>query len=265
MAAVAPGTADVIIPSSPAEAVRAFGDGSGVTVVAGGTIVLPEITAGKLRPGRAILLARAGLDTIERDGGSWRIGATVTVTRLAEQGPEPLREFASHVADYEVRAQATLGGNLCAPPGATPRGDLQVALLALDARVRTAGAGGDALEPVEDFLTGPFDGKLVLGVEVDEPRRAAAQGLGRAHTHSYDILSVAAAETAGGIRVAVGGAGPRALRCTSVEDEFSASRDAQAAAQRVLDDVEPHDDPLASAWYRRRLLPVLVARALNDL
>jgi CO/xanthine dehydrogenase FAD-binding subunit len=29
--------------------------------------------------------------------------------------------------------------------------------------------------------------------------------------------------------------------------------------------VTPHDDALASAWYRSRTLPVLVRRALTDL
>jgi CO/xanthine dehydrogenase FAD-binding subunit len=33
----------------------------------------------------------------------------------------------------------------------------------------------------------------------------------------------------------------------------------------VVDDAQPHDDALASAWYRQRLLPVLVRRALDDL
>jgi CO/xanthine dehydrogenase FAD-binding subunit len=33
----------------------------------------------------------------------------------------------------------------------------------------------------------------------------------------------------------------------------------------VLDDAQPQDDALASAWYRERMLPVLVRRALNDL
>ena len=37
------------------------------------------------------------------------------------------------------------------------------------------------------------------------------------------------------------------------------------AAARVLEDVEPRDDVLASAWYRSRVLPSLVARALADL
>jgi CO/xanthine dehydrogenase FAD-binding subunit len=33
----------------------------------------------------------------------------------------------------------------------------------------------------------------------------------------------------------------------------------------VLDDADPQDDALASAWYRERTLPLLVRRALDDL
>jgi CO/xanthine dehydrogenase FAD-binding subunit len=40
---------------------------------------------------------------------------------------------------------------------------------------------------------------------------------------------------------------------------------AEEASQKVLDDAQPQDDALASAWYRQRLLPVLVRRALDDL
>src|SRR5207344_240151 len=54
---------EVVVPSSPEEAARAFGDG-GVTVIAGGTIVMPRLTIGRVRPERALLLARAGLDGI---------------------------------------------------------------------------------------------------------------------------------------------------------------------------------------------------------
>jgi CO/xanthine dehydrogenase FAD-binding subunit len=32
-----------------------------------------------------------------------------------------------------------------------------------------------------------------------------------------------------------------------------------------MNDVDPPDDALASAWYRRRVLPQLVERALSEL
>ena len=52
---------EVIVAASREEAVDAFGDGEGVTVVAGGTIVMPEITHGRLAPKRALLIGSAGL------------------------------------------------------------------------------------------------------------------------------------------------------------------------------------------------------------
>ena len=41
---------ELLTPTSPAEAAAAFGDGAGVTVMGGGTILLPELTYGRLRP-----------------------------------------------------------------------------------------------------------------------------------------------------------------------------------------------------------------------
>jgi CO/xanthine dehydrogenase FAD-binding subunit len=256
---------EVVVPSSPEEAARAFGDGGGVTVIAGGTIVMPQLTIGRVRPERAVLLARAGLDGISRENGTLRIGAATPVARLVGDAPEPLAAFAANVGDFEIRSQGTIGGNLCAPPGAeTPRGDLQAPLLALGARVRSTGAGGERTDSIDDFLAGGPDGRLVLDIEVDAPARAGSARVGRPHAHAYSILAVAWAETADGVRVAVSGAGPRAVRATSVEQALAGGADAAAAAERVLDDVEPVDDALASAWYRRRLLPQLVARALGS-
>ena len=257
---------DVLVPTSANDAAAAFGDGAGVTVLAGGTIVMPDVTLGRLHPQRTLYLGRAGLDGIERAGGTYRIGAMTSVSALVDGAPEPLAGFAAHVADYEIRGQATIGGNLCAEPGTNaPRGDLQAPLLALGARVRSAGAGGERTDSVDEFLAAGVAGRLVLEIEVDEPKRAAMAGVGRPHAHAYSILAVAAAETADGVRVAILGAGPRAVRATSVERALAGGASADDAGQKALDDVEPDDDAVASAWYRRQVLPGLVSRALNDL
>ncbi|MGH3424233.1 MAG: hypothetical protein ACRDO8_05860, partial [Nocardioidaceae bacterium] len=121
------------------------------------------------------------------------------------------------------------------------------------ARVRSAGDGGERAEPVEEFLAGTAP-RLVLDIEVEEPRWAGYASLRRPHAHHYTILAVSAAETSAGLRVAVAGAGPSAVRLRSVEE----SGDPGDAVR----DVTPADDALASAAYRRRMLPVLVARAL---
>jgi aerobic carbon-monoxide dehydrogenase medium subunit len=257
---------DVLVPTSAEDAAAAFGDGAGVTVLAGGTIVMPEIKLGRVRPERTLYLGRAGLDRIERSGETYRIGAATPVSALVEGAPEPLATFAAHVGDGEVRRQATIGGNLCAPAAETiSRGDLQAPLLALDARIRSAGAGGERTDSVDDFLAAGPDGRLVLEIEVDEPKRAATASVRRPHAHAYTILSVAVAETAGGVRVAIAGTGPRAVRAAAVEQALAGGESPEDGVQKALDDLDLHDDAVASADYRRRVLPSLVARALGDL
>jgi carbon-monoxide dehydrogenase medium subunit len=236
---------NVLVPTSAEEAASAFGDGSGITVLAGGTLVMPAVKLGRLRPERTLFLGKAGLAGITSDNGTVRIGAMTPIAALIDGAPEPLATFARHVADHEIRGQATIGGNLCAPPGGTtPTGDLQAPLLALGARVRSAGAGGERTDSIDDFLAAGPEGRLVLEIEVDRPKRAASAAVRRPHAHAYSVLAVAAAETADGVRVAVVGAGPRAV---------------------LVDDADPRDDALASAWYRSQVLPGLVKRALEGL
>jgi CO/xanthine dehydrogenase FAD-binding subunit len=256
---------EVIVAGSREEAVSAFGDGADVTVVAGGTIVMPDITHGRLHPRRALLIAGAGLSGISSAQGRTTIGATTTIAEL-EDAAEPLGACARGLADFEIRGQATLGGNLCAPPGEqTPRGDLQAALLALDAQVRSTGAGGERTEPVEDFLAAGPAGRLVLDVEFADPQAGASAVVRRPHAHAYTIMRVCAARIGDELRVAVSGAAPTAVRSRAVEQALADGADSAAAAERVLDDVTPDDDALASSWYRSRTLPVLVRRALDDL
>jgi CO/xanthine dehydrogenase FAD-binding subunit len=259
-----PATEDqaVAIPRSRDEAISSFGAGDGVRVMGGGTILMPEFTAGRAHAGRVLLLARAGLDQLHEEGGKLRIGATVPIDQLLG-APEPLASAARGLGDAEIRAQATIGGNLCAGPGSGfPRGDLQAPLIALAATVRSAGAGGERAEPVEDFLAGDRASRLVLEIEVDATRTGAWAALARPHAHSYTPLAVAASVAADGsdLRVAATGAGPHAVRLRAVE---SGGLDGDPA--RALEDVTPGDDALASAWYRAKMLPVLVARALTEL
>jgi CO/xanthine dehydrogenase FAD-binding subunit len=217
------------------------------------------ITAGAISPERALLLHRSGLDTIESDEGVVRIGAMTTLEAIAE-GDEPLlARFAREIADAEVRRAATVGGNICAEEGySVQRGDLAAPLLALGARVRSTGAGGERTEALEDFLGGARDGRLVLSVEYDAgDRRSGAATLRRRHAHSYSIANVAVCDTADGVRVAVSGVVSPARRCPSVESSRN--------PDDVLRDVDPVDDALATAAYRREILPLLVRRALDEL
>ncbi|MEX2614116.1 MAG: FAD binding domain-containing protein [Gaiellaceae bacterium] len=254
--------ANVVLPTSENEAIEAFGDGSGTTVLAGGTIVLPDITYGYIKPRRVLMLAGAGLSGIETGGSRTTIGAMTSVADLVDL-PAPLGPCAANVADREIRAQATVGGNLCAGRGhEAPRGDLQAALLALNAQVRSAGAGGERTESLEAFLA-DRDGRLLLDVSYEEPAAGGFARLDRPHTHDYSALTVCAARGADGtLRIAVAGVAGPAVRLPSAEAKAD---DPAAAGEAAAKDATFADDALASAWYRERTLPVLVRRALTQL
>jgi CO/xanthine dehydrogenase FAD-binding subunit len=253
---------EILMPSSEDEAIAAFGDGVEVVVVGGGTIVVPDMTYRRLRPSKALLLGRAGLSGIETSGSRVTIGAMTPVQELTEM-VAPIGPCASNVADLEIRSQGTVGGNLCAGEGSeAPRGDLQGAFLAAGATARSA-AGGDVTdEPLEDFLAKRGE-RLLLSVSFDEPAAGAFAGLDRPHTHDYTALAVSGARAREGtLRLAATGAGSWGARLPSAE---AAAGDPAAAGEAALRDVTPHDDALASAWYRTKVLPVLVRRVLTDL
>jgi len=251
--------AETLIPTSPDEAASLFGEGTNLTVFGGGTILLPEIASGRLKPTRALMLHRSGLDSLAIAGDVVRIGAMTTIAALIEGTDDLLTRFAEHVADGEVRRNATVGGNLCASPGiGSQRGDLGAPLIALGARVRSTGKGGERTEPVEDFLSGERTGRLVLSIEYDRPSgKTAAEMMRRRHAHSYAIANVAICESNGDLRIGISGVGPLAVRARSVEQSRN--------ADDVLKDVEPVTDALASAEYRQKMLPLLVRRALDQL
>jgi len=205
------------------------------------------------------MLHRSGLDSLDTGADVIRMGAATTLASLIDATDDLLTRFAEYVADGEVRRNATVGGNLCASAGlGSQRGDLGAPLIALGARVRSTGRGGERTEPIEDFLSGERDGRLVLSIEYDRPSgKTGAEMMRRRHAHSYAVANVAVCERNGGVRIGISGVGPRAARARAVEESRN--------PDDVLTDVEPVSDALASAEYRRKMLPLLVRRALGQL
>jgi CO/xanthine dehydrogenase FAD-binding subunit len=255
---------ELLMPTSPAEATAAFGDGAGVTVMGGGTILLPELTYGKLRPTRVLMVGRAGMSGVDSSNGVVRIGAATPVGELAG-APDPLVTAAKHVADGEIRAVGTIGGNLCATAGASaPRGDLQAPLLALGARITSVGAGGEKTEDISAFLENGT-GRLVLSIDVPSGQAFGYARLDRPHTHHYTMLAVTAVKGSGGVRVAASGVGDRSQRLSGVESALAGGASAEEASAHANEGLDLPTDALASGWYREQMLPLLVQRALGQL
>jgi CO/xanthine dehydrogenase FAD-binding subunit len=252
--------------------------GSDLLVMAGGTLAMPLVNEGISLPERVMSLRHAGLDRLERRDGALAIGAAVTLSRLAEQDVIPLlSEAARHTASRSIRNMGTVGGNLFTPP---PGGDVAVALLALDAQVGLAGPQGVRVVPLADFYTGFMTNVLApdeLVVEITVPtanQESAFLKFGRRHANTPAVVTVAVAlerrdGRVGTARIALGAAGPHPIRVGGAEAQLVGSpldgpaiaRAAEAAAREC----EPFTDGVASEWYRRRMVGVVVRRVLESL
>ena len=253
---------DVRIPDSSEAAAADFGDGSDVSVMAGGTIMMNLLNSYTVQPSKVLLLHRAGLSYVNRNGSTVTIGATTSLADLTGMSA-PLGPCAANIGDPAIRGQGTVGGNLCAVASPEfPVGDLQGPLLALDATARSVGEGGERSESLADFLAGG-GGRLLLEVSFEAPSAGAFEALRRPHTKHFTPLAVSGALASDGrIRLAATGAGSTGVRLPSAE---AAADDPSGAGQAALGDVTLADDALASAWYRGRTLPTLVERVLEQL
>jgi carbon-monoxide dehydrogenase medium subunit len=171
----------------------------------------------------------------------------------------------------------TVGGNLFTPP---PGGDVATALLALDARVELMGPAGSRILPIADFWTGFLTTalgpeELVTRILVPlRPGRHAFLKLGRKAANTPAVVTVAIDAAMDGdvvreIQIALGAAGPHPLRSAGAEAAVAGRALTPevmgAAAAAAVEDAEPFADAVASAWYRRRMVGVLVGRALAQL
>ena len=135
----------------------------GVTIVAGGTDLMPQSHSGKVRFESLLMNIRRipELSGIALEGDTVRIGALTSITALlgsaiVRERLPILAEAADHFASEQVRNGATVGGNVC---NASPAGDMLVPLIVLDATVELAAKPDGSIEtrsmPLQDFLTGP--------------------------------------------------------------------------------------------------------------
>ena len=260
-----------------------------VTVLAGGTDVMPQSRIGKLKL-QPVLMSLRGvpeLKGIREEGGVVRLGALVTISELLEntlvrERLKVLWQACDHFASDQIRNAATVGGNLC---NASPAGDTLVPLLALDARAVLASKPNGKLHqrrvPLAEFFTGPgrtvrTGAELLAAVEVPLPPKGA---VGEFYKHGtrpgLDISAIAIAFAARrdgkalrDVRVAFGAVAPTPIRAprteAALEGRVPDEQTLEAAASAALGEVHPISDLRASDWYRRELIHNMLKRVVNN-
>lgn len=262
----------------------AAGYGEDARYLAGGTALVLLMRAQLLHPPALLALHRLpGLRGIARENGRLRLGALTTHAELARspvlrEHVPVLAEAFAHVATPRIRNVGTVGGNLA---HADPHQDPPVALMALGASVVARGPEGERRIPLDELFTGYYEtalgpGEVLSAVEVPLPgrdvRTAFIKFLSRS-ADDYATVNVAVALRAAGgrvaeARIAVGCMGPTPLRAREAEallvghvpDDGRLRLAGEAAAAAT----DPVLDSRGSPAYKRRITPVIVARAVRQ-
>lgn len=254
-----------------AAAARALGQGG--TYLGGGTVVMRDVNAGTMQ-GRIVRTTDPALRLISAGGDGVRLGAGATMADvLANRDLAFLHPVARAIGGPQVRAMATVGGNLFAPH---PYGDFTVALIALGARAVLVQGGARQVEDLMHERAG-FGARLplVAAIEVPRPRDPRAFGwlkVSRIKPKGVSVLSIAALLPREGgrirnARIAWGAMGAHPLRGLGAEralegqtlDPATIARAAQAASEGL----NPPTDALATSWYRREVAGVHLKRLLE--
>ena len=253
-------------PKSVADAAAALAKGGDVRLLAGGQSL---IAAMKLRLAAPTDLIDLGgikeLSGIKVEGASITIGA---MTRHAEVARSKdvlakipaLASLAGGIGDRMVRNMGTIGGSLAQND---PVADYPAGVLGLNATVNT----NKRKIAADDFFKGLFEtalktGEIIVSVSFPVPKRAAYIKF-KNPASRYAIVGVLAAETAGGVRVAVTGAASSVFRVPEMEKALAAKWSPDAVAGISVPAGKLNSDLHASAEYRSHLVTVMARRAVE--
>ena len=252
-------------PQDLTSAASLLGSNGEAKLLAGGMSLLPSL---KLRLAQysdlVDLKSIPALQGIKRDGDMLTIGAmtrhaVVAASDEVKQAIPALAVLAGGIGDPLVRNRGTIGGSIA---NADPAADYPSAVLGLGATVIT-----DRREiPGDAFFTGLFEtaldnGEIVIAIRFPVPLRSGYMKLPHPASR-FALTGVFVAQTPGGVRVAVTGAGPSVFRLAAAEKALTADF-SPAALDGVVADAEGlTSDIHASAEYRAHAIIVLAKRAV---
>ena len=252
-------------------------------IVAGGTDLLPELKSSSGGPDTIIDISRAAdLSGISLTDEGLCIGAGTTHSELmrsdaVRQLCPALVDAAHAIGAVQTRNLGTIGGNLMS---CIPCMDGGPVLLALEARATISGPGGERRVPLAELFVGPRRTSLgcdELLVDILIPKRNLAKPagflkFGLRKGQALALVNVAAAfwpeqNVFRGVSIALGAVAPTVMRAYRAEDFLEGAAITTAAmiegGRIAAAEAKPINDFRASAGYRRHLIAVLTARALQ--
>jgi carbon-monoxide dehydrogenase medium subunit len=274
-----PADFDYVAPETLEDAISALaGGGEDAKLLAGGHSLLPLMKLRLAAPSLLVDLRKVpGLHGIEREDGSWRVGAMTPqaeLQRSAELGI--VARVAGTIADQQVRNRGTIGGSLA---HGDPASDLPAILLITEGSVTLQRGGGQRSVAANDLFQDYLETAIGPDEVLTEVRMPALDGWGFGYqkfnrrSEDWAMVAVSAVLKQTGdvcedVRVGLTNMGSVPLRANAVEEALrgqAMTRESiAAAAEQAAEGTDPPADLNASADYKRHLARVLCRRALEE-
>jgi carbon-monoxide dehydrogenase medium subunit len=274
-----PAEFEYTVPETLEDAIKALVDGGeDAKLLAGGHSLIPLMKLRLAAPSLLVDLRKVpGLHGIERQNGSWRIGA-LTPYRKLEFSPElgVVSQVAATVADPQVRNRGTIGGSLAHGDSAS---DLPAAMLITEAEVTLQGQGGQRTVAAADLFLDYLTTSVAEDEVLTEIRVPVLDGYGSSYqkfnrrSEDWAMVGVCAVVKANGstcedVRIGLTNMASTPLRANAVEDalrgqELSPENIAKAA-DLAAEGTRPAGDLNASTEYKQHLVRVLTRRAITE-
>ncbi len=274
-----PAAFDYVAPDTLEEAIGALDrGGEEAKLLAGGHSLLPLMKLRLAAPSLLVDLRKVpGLHGVQRENGTWRIGA-MTPHAVLERTPDlgVVAQAAATIADPQVRNRGTIGGSLA---HGDPASDLPAVMLVCEASLTLQSQGGQRTLVAGELFRDYLETTLAPSEVLTEIRVPAMDGWGHGYqkfnrrSEDWAMVAVSALVKQTGdvcedVRIGLTHMGPTPVRATAVEQALrgqSLSREnIAAAAERADDGTDPPADLNASSEYKRHLAHVLCRRALEQ-
>ncbi len=278
-----PASFEYVAPTTLDEALATLEEhGDEAKVLAGGQSLIPLLKLRFASPGVLVdINGISGLDRLEEDGGSLRIGAlvrhkTCERSELLRGRYGTLGDAAPMISDPIVRNLGSVGGSLA---HADPQGDWGSVMLAMRAEIVAQSTGGTRTIPIDEFFQGPFTPALepteiVTEVRIPDPGARAGGTYVKLERKVGDYATAGVAVhvsfTNGSVEragIALTGVGPTNLRAAAAEEALAGrALDDEAieeASRLAAEAAQPRTDIRGTDEYKRNVVRVFTARGLR--
>jgi carbon-monoxide dehydrogenase medium subunit len=240
---------------------------AGGNALAGGQTMIAAMKQRLQQPETVVDLgAISTLAGIRKEGNAIVIGAMTRHQDVADNAEvrkhiPALAALADGIGDKQIRTMGTLGGSVA---NNDPAACYPSAVLALSATVHT----DQRTIAADDFFQGLYTtalkaGELITAISFPIPQKSAYAKF-RQPASRFALVGVFVAQTTGGSRVAVTGAGNGVFRHSGLESALNTSFTPESVAKVAIDASELNADLHASAAYRANLISVQTQRAVKQ-